>query len=343
MRGTSLWLWLAMAGLLTVGIWQMFNSNTEKIESPLPAQTLRTTTQPSEIIRISANISHHHPAASVETVNPLADRLGELFQNLQAEDDPMKREELINGFLAGLKTEDISATLDLLKNAGPAGLGDDLSRRLVRRWAESNPQDAAAWVNNLPSGNQREAALDNLAIVWADSQLTNAISWGQSLTDEGERNRALTVVANEAVRTDPMATLQLAVGLPADSQRDDLIRRAAMEWASGNASNAVAWTEQIPDETLRAKVLAGDAVAWAEQDPQSAAILAVKELPAGRLQEDTVVSIVQRWAQQQPEAAAAWVAQFPAGPMREAAIENLVVQWAQKDPAAAQQWLAGHS
>jgi hypothetical protein len=94
---------------------------------------------------------------------------------------------------------------------------------------------------------------------------------------------------------------------------------------------------------LRASVLAGESVAWAKQDPESAADLAVQELPAGRLQEDTVISIIQRWAQQAPEAAAAWVDQFPPGPLRTVAIDNLVSQWSQKDAAGAHQWLANHS
>jgi hypothetical protein len=75
-----------------------------------------------------------------------------------------------------------------------------------------------------------------------------------------------------------------------------------------------------------AKVLAGEAVSWAEQNPEAAATLAVDQLPAGRLQEDTVVSIVQRWAQSDTVAAATWVAQFPEGSLRKTAVENLVAQ-----------------
>jgi len=337
--------WLLMAMLvfcLAFGVRQMFHPATKEVESTKHEQNLHSI-QPSQPYRMAESSNRHPPDDGIETGNPLSDKLAKLIQDLQTEDDPMKREQLIANLLAGLKTGDIAAALDFLKDAQPAELAADLSRRLVRRWAESNPQEVAAWINGLPDGDQRQIALDSLAIVWADSQMVEATSWGQSLGNDGERNRVLTDVANEAVRADPMTALQLAVGLPADAQRDDLIRRAAMEWASGDATNAVAWAEQIPDATLRVTVLAGEAVAWAKQDPESAATLAVTELPAGRLQEDTVVSIVQRWAELQPEAAAAWVAQFPEGAMRAAAIENLVALWSQTDAAAAQQWLASHS
>ena len=342
-RGPADWVLMAMLGLcLAFGVRQMFHPATKEVESTKPEQNLHSI-QSSQPYRMAESSNRHPPDDNIEAGNPLSDKLAKLIQDLQAEDDPMGREQLIANLLAGLKTGDIATALDFLKNAQPAELAADLSRRLVRHWAESSPRDVAAWLNGLPDGDQRQAALDDLAIVWANSQMVEAISWGQSLGNEGERNRALTDVANEAVRADPMTALQLAVGLPADVQRDDLIRRAAMEWASGDATNAVAWAEQIPDATLRVTVLAGEAVAWAKQDPESAATLAVMELPAGRLQEDTVVSIVQRWTELQPEAAAAWVAQFPEGAMRAAAIENLVALWSQTDADAAQQWLASHS
>ncbi|MDB6016297.1 MAG: hypothetical protein JWR19_786 [Pedosphaera sp.] len=339
--GPSPWLFLALTVFLAAGIRQTFYPGVKQVETTRSEQFFPAI-QPSAPPTIVKSL-YHHQTASFRTGNLLSDQLEKLIQDLHVEDDSIKREELIANFLATLKLEDVSAALDILKNTETSDLVGDLSRRLVQRWAEGNPQDLDAWAKSLPAGPQRQAALDGLAITWANSQLTNAISWGQSLADETERNRALVVVANEAVRVDPMVSLKLGVDLPPNSQRDEMIERAAMEWASRDAQNAVAWAVQIPDETLRAKVLAGEATAWADQDPESAATLAVTELPAGRLQQDTVISIVERWAQQQPETAAAWVEQFPEGALREAAIQNLIAQWSQKAPAEAQQWLARHS
>jgi hypothetical protein len=49
-----------------------------------------------------------------------------------------------------------------------------------------------------------------------------------------------------------------------------------------------------------------------------------------------VISIVQRWAQQQPTDAAAWAEQFPLGELKLAAFENVVARWGFKDPERAQ-------
>jgi hypothetical protein len=141
------------------------------------------------------------------------------------------------------------------------------------------------------------------------------------------------------VRTDPIAALRIASELPGSAACDDVIRRAAAEWASEDPASAMEWTEKISDEPLRQAVLAAGFVAWSEIEPANAATRALEKLPAGRLLDDTLVSIVQRWAQTDPGAAAAWVERFPEGPLRAAAVENLLSQWRQTDPVAAQGWL----
>jgi hypothetical protein len=69
-----------------------------------------------------------------------------------------------------------------------------------------------------------------------------------------------------------------------------------------------------------------------------AASLAADALPPGRLQDDAVARIAQRWSQRQPEIAAAWVEQFPRGELKRAAVESVSAQWLLRDPAKASQW-----
>ena len=339
------WLGVAVAGvLLTVGI-RHFRPPAPPPAGPpaaIPATSAIPVT-PSDRVLAAANL-HHRPAADpLAPVNPLADHLAQLLQALATESDPLKREQFITDYLARLNPGDLPGVLAALNHAPPVEFARDLSRRVVRLWAGQNPAAVAAWLSQQPAGDQRQLAAENLALVWAGGDLASATDWGLSLTDPDESSSVLTAIAGEAVRSYPAGALQLAVDLPPTASRDDLIRRAATEWATGDATNAVAWAEQIPDPDLRANVLAGEAVAWAGQDPVSAATLALQQLPPGRQQADTIVSIIERWAQQQPQAAADWVAQFPEGPVRTAAMDNLVTQWSRQDAPAAQQWLARHT
>ncbi|HLP77897.1 MAG TPA: hypothetical protein VK327_13370, partial [Candidatus Paceibacterota bacterium] len=182
----------------------------------------------------------------------------------------------------------------------------------------------------------RDSSLTGVAIEWANADLKPAAEWAQQLENPAERQTTLLTIANEAVRTEPMEALRLAVELPANDDRDEVIRHAATEWALQDGPGAVEWAKGIPDPALRNATLAAEVIAWSETEPEAAATFAVKTLPPGRLLEDTVVSIAQRWAQQQPQLAAAWVAQFPPGNLKAAAAENVAAMWAQQNPSVAE-------
>ena len=262
------------------------------------------------------------------------------FAEIAGEADDGRREEKWAILAGQIPPGDIPATLDELQGLG--GGESEFFQRLVRRWAEADGRAAAAWAGQLPAGAVREGALSSVAIEWGNVDLHSAVAWARQLPDTSERQTLLLAVSSEAVRAEPVEALRVAVELPADTQRDEVIRRAAMEWASRDAAGAVDWAEKIPDASLRSQVLAAATTAWADSAPESAATLAVESLPSGRLLDDTVVSLVQRWAQQQPEMAAAWVERFPEGELREAAVENLLVQWSQTDAEGADRWRAAH-
>ena len=92
---------------------------------------------------------------------------------------------------------------------------------------------------------------------------------------------------------------------------------------------------KVPDPSLRQRLVAAVAVASAERDGAVAATLAASALDAGDEQDRAAVSIVQRWAQHSPQAAASWASQFPDIPSRDAAVQNLPALWIAHDAEAA--------
>lgn len=244
-----------------------------------------------------------------------------VFAEIEESGNEERREEMWADFVARIPVADVPATLEELQHLGYGE--SELFQRLVRRWAQAEGHAAAAWAERLPDGLQRDHTLSSLAIEWANADLSSAAAWAGQLPAPAEQQALLITISGEAVRTDPVEALRLAASLPAAAARDEVIRRAAAEWALQDAASAVAWAKQIPDEPLRSQVLAGTITASAEFAPELAATLAVQSLPSGRLLDDTVISVVQRWAQQQPMAAAAWVGLFPEGELRETAFAIL--------------------
>ena len=76
------------------------------------------------------------------------------------------------------------------------------------------------------------------------------------------------------MRREPKEALRLAAELAPSTLLDELVRRAAMEWATTDATSAAQWAQDIGDVALRSQVLANIAMAWADQDFQAAATLA---------------------------------------------------------------------
>jgi len=324
--GALFWLCLALIVLLAGSVKY---STRSAASSP--------TGQPAGVAPVStvATSREHYRGTVFE--NPQADRWAVFAQDLAQEPDPGKREDRMVAWLVDVKPDEIPALLAFLQSATPAELALDLSKRLTRRWTDADPAKAAAWVETLPP-DQQLVMLDDVAIVWANNDPTNAMKWAGSLADNAARCQALATVAGEAVRSQPLMALQIAIDLPAGEQRDDLIQRGARQWASTDVDRAVAWVSQIPTGDLRNQTLSGVAIVWSASEPVAAATWALHELPPGRLLDDTVISIVQRWAQQKPEDAAAWVEQFPSGSLQATAVANVSAIWHLQDGASADAW-----
>jgi len=310
--GPSLWFCLAVAVMLTLGIGHLTRPAAVKKTEPLAGTATDW----------HSAVPHERERESFFE-DPQANRFAVLARDFERESTPIMREDMIAAFLASITADEMPGWLSYLQSATPVELAQDLSHRLIRQWTDATPGKASAWIATLPP-NQQSAMLDDVVIVWANNDPTNAMNWARSLPDSAVRGQALTSVASETIRSQPLMALEIALDLPSGQQRDDLIQRGAMQWASVDAASAVAWVEQIPAGDLRNQTLSSVAIVWSASEPVAAANLALKNLPPGRSLDDTVISIVQRWAQREPEAAMAWVEQFPVGPLRETAVENLL-------------------
>jgi hypothetical protein len=222
-----------------------------------------------------------------------------------------------------LSDAELRASLEsLLTDVTPAA--ENLRRGLLRRWAEHDPAGAARWAAAVERGPARSDILEQAAIVWAETDLTAALDWAMNLPDDSGRQSAGIAVAYEAARANPLLSLDIASRMDGCVERDALLCHAVAQWgAGGRTDEAAAWVAQIRDPVLQERLLAALAVAAAESDGETAAAMVATNLRPGPLQELTAVQVAQRWYQQSPAAASAWVAGFPAGTAAAAAEESL--------------------
>ncbi len=250
-------------------------------------------------------------------------RLKAGIARVQAELDPLQREELLQTLVDDIANADLPATVQTLLEQDPSNAGRDLQLRLLRRWASNDPTQAAQWIALMPTGDTRQEAINGVVTEWAHRDLAKAAQWARELASESDRHSALLMAAYEAIRIMPQDALALARELPPNGARDELITHACSEWALISPDAAAAWAKQITNDGLRQRTLAAIATSWSNHDPLSAASLAIQSITPNRTQDDALIGIVQRWVQQEPEATLAWVSQFPEGPLRDTALENV--------------------
>jgi hypothetical protein len=227
---------------------------------------------------------------------------------------------------------------NVLHGSGQDNFDEGAALALIGYWMTFNPGEAAAWVQQT-KGDLRHRLLGETALRWAEINLTDAAAWAESLSDLEDRAVVFETLGSEAIRTDPLLALNLALEMPPGLDQTELIRRAAAEWAGKDRVNAATWAAKLEDGVVRQRVMEDIAAALADPDPIGAARIVLDGMLPGEAQDRALVSIVQRWVQTDPVSAARWVAGFPADGLGRDAVDNLVSLWAISDSAASEAWL----
>lgn len=220
---------------------------------------------------------------------------------------------------SGIGTADKQALAQSLFNnvtwSNPAEAGD-LVPLLDPEWLEKNifrcaqtwfSRDAAslkAWVETLPEGPVREAALMAQTAVVKDVTDAPGADQPESLKRDFAQGQYINPTDPRLATVTGEQVGELAAEMP-DSQSGRL--QAIMAGLAGaNPAAACQWLEQ--QTVLDAKT--GPAAAqfsaiWAENDPAAAAAW-VKTLPAGELSRVAAQNVIQQYMRYDPAAASAW-------------------------------------
>jgi hypothetical protein len=288
-------------------------------------------------------------ARAADTVHRFQKHFGEYARNgafwrglKRAEEDAdlQRRSTRLSGAAESIPLAEMVGVLDTL-SCHTTAAAVELTQLLVRQWAEANASEAAAWAARLPESPSRRNALNQVAIIWAKTDLSAAAAWLKGLAEGPDKDSAMVSLAYEAARTEPALAIELAGELPPSSERDELLAHSVSQWASISPDLSLDWVMRIVDAPLRDHLLDAVAVALAWKDGFRAATLISGSLAQDEWQLRSAVAVVQRWAEQSPQAAASWVVRFTESQVQDDATRNLVSVWAKSDYGAAQAWVQG--
>jgi hypothetical protein len=254
----------------------------------------------------------------------LVEDLSNKFLAISEVTDPGERDLKLQECAASLSNEVMGKVLDRLVEIQSDPSLDELRNALVRIWVGSEPASAAQWAMHLPASETASELLNQVAITWANGDLDSAVHWVDQLPEGDQRKDVVRkAISYEAARINEIVAVNLAMQIPEAQGGDQALDHAVRQWATKTPEAAASWVSQIADKNLRDKLTAAICVEWSAKDPMAAGTLAVTSLNAGRTQNDAVVSIAQRWAKQDFNAAAAWVKRFPEGALKRDASESI--------------------
>jgi hypothetical protein len=112
------------------------------------------------LLHLARQWSANEPAEAIEWANSVS--------------DPALREKLISAAAISAATQDpVGAASLIATNLAPGPSQDQAAVAIVQRWAQTDPEAAASWVNQFPEGSVKTAASEALASVQAGSTPLN--------------------------------------------------------------------------------------------------------------------------------------------------------------------------
>jgi hypothetical protein len=180
--------------------------------------------------------------------------------------DPRLKEQVLSRIAATWGDSNPAAAAELALKALPAGKNqDDAVVGIVQRWVQTQPADAAAWVERFPEGKLRDTAMTEVVKLWSDKNLTDAGHWINDLAPGPGRDAAVEAYIGKALSSDIAAAANWTLGIDEDSLRERQMQRVAEAWLAKDPFKARRWIQEsdLADE-VKLRLLSGAKVNGAE-------------------------------------------------------------------------------
>lgn len=178
-------------------------------------------------------------------------------------------------------------------------------------------------IRHLESPVLREELERRALHIWTESDPAAAVAWAHAIPDTAESSQALDAICTQMSESDPRVALEALIDADDGQSSMALIENVAGRWASEDFDTARHWAEIQDDGPVRDRLIQRIAFARVGDDPVAAATLVATQIPPGAEQEEAIIAILHQWAIQDVTAAEEWVHAFPAGPVRDRAIREI--------------------
>lgn len=264
-------------------------------------------------------------------VSPGSPEAGELVKGMKSVEDRTQWEETLS------RSWTAAAAGDWLKSRGAPWdeLGLSSARTALRAWVREDAGGAAAWVDQLPGGAEREGLRKVLLSQMAKEGAPEAVVLAQlSQLRETPGDDAVRQLVAGLVGEHPAEVLAAIGALPQGEPRDSWLGQTAGAWAERDPTGAAAWAADIPSEETRAKITEGIMDRWWPDDPAAAESWAAKQ-SEGPVRDVAYSRVARSMTLEAPARAFAWAASISGEETRTHRLGRVLEEWTKSEPAAA--------
>ncbi|MGI9242942.1 MAG: hypothetical protein ACR2RV_19240 [Verrucomicrobiales bacterium] len=167
------------------------------------------------------------------------------------------------------------------------------------------PGEATSWAEDLPEGDLKAAAFDQVAENYVKNDPAAAAKWVEEHASSDYAQRAVREIAEEFGRSDPEAAIAWAENLPEESQGNALAETLD-QWTRSDPVEASKYLQDMEESPARDAAVQSFARQLDREDPAAAADWAVTISDEGKRTE-TLQSVGSSWMRTDPEGAKAWL------------------------------------
>lgn len=122
------------------------------------------------------------------------------------------------------------------------------ARYVLTSWTREDRDAATAWVEALPAGEMKRAAVAGLLTSWATTESDQAVKWVEQNLTGADRDAAYSDLARSRCWQQPQKATQWAESIRDAGTRREAYQRIYATWLSREPVKAARWVQSLPPE-----------------------------------------------------------------------------------------------
>ena len=173
-------------------VWQLWPDSAPEPSPSHSEQLADAARPPAAVVRLpSAPVTRDDQRTAAAALSPLQRAAAHAVEMMDSEKRGPEDDARVEQWVAGLAAGDLPEALAFLEKCNDSRGVRVLFKRLVKRWAESDPRAAAYWAESSADSALRNSALKSVAVLWSNQNPTDAMAWVRRLPQTEGRQDAL--------------------------------------------------------------------------------------------------------------------------------------------------------